>query len=47
MFAQYAYNDNVMEQICTASHIPEILSQARDVRIETQEELIKLQNMVF
>ena len=47
MFAKYAYNEEAMEQICTTSHIPEILSQARDVRIETQEELIKLQNMVF
>lgn len=47
MFVQYAYNDEAMEQICTTSHIPDLLSQARDIRIETQEELIKLQNMVF
>ena len=47
MFIQYAYSNEVMDEICTQSHIPEILSQARDVRIETQEELIKLQNMVF
>ena len=47
MFVQYAYSNEVMDEICTQSHIPELLSQARDVRIETQEELIKLQNMVF
>ena len=47
MFVQYAYSNEVMDEICTQSHIPELLSQARDIRIETQEELIKLQNMVF
>ena len=44
MFVQYAYSNEVMDEICTQSHIPELLS---DIRIETQEELIKLQNMVF
>lgn len=47
MFIQYAYNNEAMDEICSHSHIPNLLSQARDVRIETQEELIKLQNMVF
>ena len=47
MFVQYAYNNEAMDQICTNSHIPELLTEARDIRIETQEELIKLQNMVF
>ena len=47
MFIQYAYSTEAMDEICTHSHIPELLTEARDIRIETQEELIKLQNMVF